>query len=285
MLKSFASILLLVFFIIIQSCKSGGKENTDGVLAEVNGVKLIKKDLPEELIKKFGTNDSSGYLKAYIDHWVITQLSLNAANDYLDSDEKNNSKLIEDYQNSLVLYTYEQKLIKEKLDTAVTENDIETFYTKNQNTFQLKKNIVKIRYVKLNIKQADITKLKSLMQNPSILNDSLLKIMVEKVNADNFYIDDNWLYLDDITKEITLDENYDQERFLSNNKFIKIEENGVTYLLYIIDFRIKDTPSPLSLEKDKIKDILLYQRKLEFLKNNKTNMLNKAYENGNVKVY
>ena len=60
MLKSFASILLLVFFIIIQSCKSGGKENTDGVLAEVNGVKLIKKDLPEELIKKFGTNVNLG---------------------------------------------------------------------------------------------------------------------------------------------------------------------------------------------------------------------------------
>ncbi len=283
MLKTLAYSFLLS--IVFMACKNGNKNTNSELLAEVNGKVLTKKDLPEELIKKFGANDSSGYLKAYIDNWVLTQLSLNEANDKLSSSEKDHSKLIEDYQNSLLLYAYEQKLIKEKLDTAVTEKDIETFYTNNQNTFQLKKNIAKIRYIKVNSSKVDINKIKNLMQNPSNINDSLLRLMAEKIGADNFYIDNNWLYLDDITKEIPLDENYDQERFLSNNKFIKIEENGTLYLLNIIDFRIKDTPSPLALAKENIKDILLYQRKLEFLKTTKTNMLNKAYENGKVKVY
>jgi hypothetical protein len=174
--------------------------------------------------------------------------------------------------------------VREKLDTGVTDAEILTFYDENKAAFQLKKNIVKIRYIKIGKQKADINKLKRLMQNPGIENDNELKLYAEK-QAENFYTDSNWLFLDDITKEIPLDENYNQQRFLSNNKFISIEENGILYLLYIIDFRIKDALSPLEFEKDKIKDIILYQRKLKFLKDIQNSLYQKASKGGDIKYY
>ncbi len=267
------------------ACKNGQQERKEeGALAEYKGHFLYKTDIPEDIWKKFSQGDSTGLLKSFIDKWLENQVLVQAAQEKLTDEEKNKDKLIEDYRNSLLIYEYHQKLVKEKMDTGVTEEEINTFYQNNISTFQLRKNIVKIRYVKINKGKADINKLRKLMQAPSPVNDSLLKVYAEK-EADNFYVDSNWLYLDDITKEIPLDENYNQQRFLSNNKFISIEENGMLYLLYIIDFRIRNAASPIEFEKDKIKDIIKYRRKLDFLKSNQKTLVEKAIDKGEIKYY
>jgi hypothetical protein len=272
--------LTIAFF----SCKNGQVEQKEDALAEYKGKFLYKSDIPEDIWKKFSQGDSSGLLKSFIDRWLESQVLVQAAEEKLTDEEKNKEKLIEDYRNSLLIYEYNQKMVKEKMDTGVTDQEVSAFYENNLPTFQLRKNIVKIRYVRINKSKADVGKLKKLMQNFSVVNDSLLKAYAEK-EADNFYVDSNWLYLDDITKEIPLDENYDQQRFLSNNKFISIEENGTLYLLYIIDFRIRNATSPIEFERDKIKDIIKYQRKLDFLKNNQKTLVDKALEKGEIKYY
>lgn len=284
MLFRFTQYFFIGFFFLFVNCKPKDKAKGIDILAEAGGKTLLKSDIPADYFQKLTESDSASLLKQYIDRWVEKQLMLQAAEQNLSSEEKDKSKLIEDYKTSLLIFEYQQKLIKEKLDTGVTESDIETFYENNQFNFQLKKNIVKIRYVKINKGNSELSKIKSLMQNPSELNDSLLRMTAEK-QADNFYLDNNWLYLDDIIKEIPLNENYNQQRFLSNNKFITIEENGILYLLYMIDFRIKNTVSPIEFERDKIKDILLYQRKLDFIKTTQNKLVEKALKSGEVKIY
>jgi hypothetical protein len=277
--------LISLATIIMFSCNNEPVGQKEGTLAEYKGRFLYKSDIPEDIWKKFSQGgDSSGLLKSFIDKWLENQVLVQAASEKLTEQEKNKEKLMENYRNSLLIYEYHQKLVREKMDTGVTDEEIRAFYESHLSTFQLRKNIVKIRYVKINKGKADISGLRKLMQNPSPANDSMLKVYAEK-EADNFYMDSNWLYLDDITKEIPLDENYNQQRFLSNNKFISIEENSMLYLLYIIDFRIRNATSPIEFEKDKIKDIIKHQRKLDFLKNNQRSLVSKAIESGEIKYY
>lgn len=277
-------IFLFVVLITVGSCKEKKAGKQEEILAEYKGKFLYKSDIPEDVWRSISNNDSSDQLKSIIDKWLENAVLVAEAETSLSDDKKDKQKLIEDYRNSLLIYEYQQQLIREKLDTGVTEADIIAFYDNNKAAFQLKKNIVKIRYVRINRKNADLNKLRKLMQNPTPENDAELKSYAEK-QAENFYIDSNWLYLDDITKEIPLNENYSQQRFLANNKFITIEEKDVLYLLYIIDFRIKDAVSPLEFEKDKIRDILLYRRKLEFLKGVQKSLFDKAVKNGDIKYY
>lgn len=275
---------LLVGLTAIASCKNKVKDTEDNLLAEYNGKFLYKNDIPLDVLNRFGEGDSTALLKAYIDNWLENQVMVEAAEKNLSDEEKNKEKLIEDYRNSLLIYEYQQKLMKENLDTGVTEEEIVSFYNDNKSSFLLRKNIVKIKYVKINKQNADLNKLKKLMQNASLENDAALKAYAED-KADNFYLDSSWLYLDDITKEIPLDANYDQQRFLSNNKFIQIEEKGVLYLLYIMDFRIKNAITPLEFERDKIIDIIRYKRRLEFLKTNKKSLFDKALESNEIKYH
>lgn len=253
-------------------------------MAEYKGKFLYRKDIPEDIWSKFKQGDSTGLLKSFIDKWVENQVLVTVAEEKLSDEEKNKEKLIEDYRNSLLIYEYQQKLMKENVDTTVTDAEVSAFYNENSATFLLRKNIVKIKYVKVQKQKADLNKVKKLMQNSSLENDLALKAFAES-NADNFYLDSNWLYLDDITKEIPIDENYNQQRFLSNNKFIQIEENNILYLLYIIDFRIKNAISPLEFEKEKIKEIILYKRRLNFLKDNQTKLFQEAVKSGDVKYH
>ncbi len=284
MLRHSSYIFLFVVLIASGSCKEKKAGKQEEILAEYKGKFLYKSDIPEDVWSSINNNDSSNQLKSIIDKWLENAVLVGEAESSLSDEKKDKQKLIEDYRNSLLIYEYQQQLIREKLDTGVTEADIIAFYDNNKAAFQLKKNIVKIRYVRINRKNADLNKLRKLMQNPTPENDTELKSYAEK-QAENFYIDSNWLYLDDITKEIPLNENYSQQRFLANNKFITIEEKDVLYLLYIIDFRIKDAVSPLEFEKDKIRDILLYRRKLEFLKGVQKSLFDKAVKNGDIKYY
>jgi len=282
--RSDLNILLLTCVLLLSACKGDKVTDEKNILAAYNGKVLLRSDIPEEVLKQHESGDSSGLLKSVIDKWLQNAVMLAEAEKSLSSAQKDKEKLIEDYRSSLLIYEYQQQLIRENMDTGVTEQDIAAFYKSNSAAFQLKKNIVKIRYIKINKQNADLGKLKRLMQNPSPENDAELKLYAEK-QADNFYLDSSWLYLDDITKEIPLNENYNQQRFLANNKFITIEERDVLYLLYIIDFRIKDALSPLEFEKDKIKDIILYQRKLQFLKDRQKALYDKALKNGDITQY
>lgn len=266
---------------LLASCKGKKSETKAEILAEYQGHYLYKSDIPENILNK---DDSGAAVKAVIDKWLQNAVLVAEAEKTLSEEQKDKEKLIEDYRNSLLIYEYQQQLIREKLDTGVTEAEIEAFYNNSKAAFQLKKNIVKIRYIKINRQKPELARLKKLMQTPGKENDAALKVFAEE-KAENFYLDSNWLYLDDIIKEIPLNENYNQQRFLANNRFISIEEGDMLYLVYILDFRIKDAVSPLEFEKDRIKDILLYQRKLRFLKENQKLLTDRALKNGEVKYY
>lgn len=266
---------------IFSACKNS--ESKD-VIAEYKGAQLLKSEIPSELFDEKNSGDSSARLKQFVEKWIENQIIVQAAEETLSDEEKNKEKLINDYRNSLLVFEYHQKMVQNQMDTSVSEQEIQNYFNDNLGNYLLRKNIVKIKYLKISKTVADVNKIKKLIQNSSKENDALLLKYAED-KADNFYLDSNWLFLDDITKEIPLNENYNQQRFLANNKYIQLEENNILYILYIIDFKIKNSVSPIEFEKEKIKDILLYQRKLKYLKDLEKNLIKNAKEKGEIKYY
>jgi hypothetical protein len=266
---------------IFSACKNSDSKD---VIAEYKGAQLLKSEIPVDLFDEKNNGDSSARLKQFVEKWIENQIIVQAAEETLSDEEKNKEKLINDYRNSLLIFEYHQKMVQNQMDTAVSEQEIQNYFNDNLGNYLLRKNIVKIKYLKISKTVADLNKIKKLIQNSSKENDALLLKYAED-KADNYYLDSNWLFLDDITKEIPLNENYNQQRFLANNKYIQLEENNILYILYIIDFKIKNSLSPIEFEKEKIKDILLYQRKLKYLKDLEKNLIKNAKEKGEIKYY
>ena len=76
-----------------------------------------------------------------------------------------------------------------------------------------------------------------------------------------------------------------EDYFLRNTKGIWFEDAGFRYYLFVKDYQIKGGISPLAVEKEKIKNVLLNKKKIKYLKQ----LEDELYQNGlaleKIKIY
>ena len=277
----FLSVLLIASF---SSCKYFKSSNKDAdIVARVNKKYLYLSDLRKAIPKKLSKADSTQYAKNYINNWIRQQLMLEKAESNLSKDQKDFQVLIDEYRNSLLLFTYEKELVRQKLDTVVTASQIEKYYNENPEQFKLKYNIINVRYVRVPNKAPDLQKLKKYIQSESAEDRSKLEDYCHK-NAINFFLDDqSWLIFDDLLKEVPLT-TYDQESYLKNHRFVEMQDSTSTYLVNIKGFKIKESTSPLSFEKDNVKNLILNQRKLDLIDNVGIQVFEDAKKHGGFEI-
>lgn len=279
--------ILFFFFLVtsVISCTSenGQNENRKPV-ARANDSYLYQDDIQNIVPKGTSQKDSIELVKKFIDNWVREQLVIQKAENNLNDAQKNVEKQLEAYRNSLITYTYEKELVKQKLDTTVTNEEIEQYYNNNKSNFELKDNIIKVIYVKVNKKAPGINKLEKWYKSDLTKDKEQLAEYCHQF-AENFYLDDNsWLLFDDLLKEIPI-QTYNKELFLQNNRLVEVSDSLYNYYLNIKGFKIRNSSSPLSFEKDNIKNIILNKRKLQLVTKMKEDIYNDALNNQNIEIY
>jgi hypothetical protein len=175
------------------------------------------------------------------------------------------SMQLENYKNSLIIYEYENALIRQNLDTLITDEELQNYYDDNQQNFLLKDNLIQIQYVKLPIKSGNIRQFKKLLASNNQDDKNTLSELCEKQASDYFLDDQNWLLFNDLLKQIPV-KTYNQEDFLKNHREFEYQDSMFMYLVRFKDFKIKESVSPFSFEKQRIRDIILNKRKIELIK-------------------
>jgi len=277
----FLAIVLLIF--VSLSCKSNGENNI--VVAKVYDTELHFSEFAYLFENKsYSQDDSTKIANEYINNWVEQQILIYQAK----GNDKINLLEVEDkavqYKNSLIIHKFENIYIAKEIDTAITENEIVIYYKDHQNDFQLNDYLVKVLYLKIPIDAPDINKIdrwyKLYNRKDSIEIDTYAKSY-----ASNYYFDDeNWMYFDDITKEIPL-KNINKDKFITRKSKIRLDENNFYYFLNVIDYKLKNTVSPLEFEKENIKQRILNIRIKELREKFKKDNIQKAYDEKSVNIY
>jgi hypothetical protein len=263
--------------------KKDGQEGKD-VVAKAFDYYLYRDDLTGVVPEGASLQDSISIVKNYIDNWMRQKVILHKAENNLNDEKKNVQRQLDEYRNSLVVYAYETELISQKLDTNVSEEEIEAFYKNNQNNFQLKDNIIKVIYLKLSKKSPKLNKAREWYRSESKKDKESLKEYCRQY-ALNYYLDENvWLLFDDLLKEIPI-KTYDKEQFLQNNRQIEIEDSVNIYLVNIKGFMIKNSLSPLSFEKNNIRNMIINERKLKLISEMEKQAYDAALKRGEAEVY
>jgi hypothetical protein len=279
------NILSYSLILLLAACGSGTEKDKNRVaIAMANNEYLYEDEIKNLIPAGTPAKDSVDLLKKFIDNWVRESLVIQKAEVNLTDEQKNVEKQLEDYRNSLITYTYEKELVKQKLDTLISEEEIEQYYNNNQADFELKDNIIKVIYVKVNKKAPGIDKLKKWYQSDNLKDREQLAGYCHQF-AENFYLDDDsWLLFDDLLKEIPI-QTYNKELFLQNNRFVEVSDSLNSYFLNIKGFKIRNSISPLSFEKENIKNIILNKRKLELITKMKQDVYNDAANNKKIEIY
>lgn len=257
-------IIPLAVLFLLTACNENRRKSSGRPIAKVHNNYLYDTDLADVVPSGTPAKDSIEMVRNYIQNWIRQGLVVHQAEKNLTREQKDFTKELEDYRNSLIVYNYESKLIRQKLDTNITEKQIEDYYNQNPSNFELKDNIVRVLYVKLLLKDPNTNIIRNLIRsNKPSDRDRLTQLC--SGTAVNFYLDDNsWLFFNDLLKEIPV-KTYNQEDYLKNHRFVEFSDGQFTYLLNIVDFRIKEGLSPQSLEKENIRSILINKRKMKLI--------------------
>lgn len=273
----------LICLLLLQGCDFFSRKSKEIIVAECYGEYLYESDL-NAVGHGLDAHDSIARVNAYIDSWVRQRLLIHQAEANLTPQELDFTKQIEEYRNSLVVYAYETQLISQKLDTVITEDEINAYYEQHKDNFVLRKTMVKVAYVVMdeNCKQKnDLRKLLS-------ASDTLMLQRIDALASNNVissYLDvDHWIRLDDFTKVVPI-EIFNVESFLRKNKFVSFDMDGVLYMARFEDFLLEESISPIEVEHDNIRALILMRRKKDLIDRMRASLYEDAQKEHAFEVY
>ena len=275
------SLILALFF---SACQGKKTEDKGEVVVSVYGKKLYKTDLENIVYEGISYHDSVVRAKVYIDKWVHNQLLIRQAENNLNPQQLDFSKRLEEYRNSLVINKYETELINQNLDTEVTEDQIYEYYNDNKSEFRMNRDIVQLASVSLpndSKKKWVFTKL--FRDYDSLMIDSLTSLADQYAVTYDFNIKE-WRNFEEVINTYDLKVK-DNKSFLNDKKFFVVNDEETYTLVKICDYRLVGDESPCEMETDKIKYIILNNRKKELLENLYNDLYSKAVQDNAFDVF
>lgn len=269
----FLIISLVNIAFLVSSC--GGNDANKDAVARVNDKFLYKSEVSRAVPYGLLPKDSAQIAQEYIDQWIRRNLVLIRAENNLTEEQKDVNQQIEDYRASLLIYAYERELVRQKLDTVVSQTEVEAYYKSNPANFELKSNIIKLRYIKLPVSSPNGDKAGKWF-NSAIPADRNKLEQYCKMYAVNYLLDDaNWLLFEDVLKEIPISD-YTNEKFSRNQRNLDIKDKDYRYFVSVTGFLVKESSAPLSYEKTNIRNIILNKRKIKLIEQMQRDVYNDA---------
>lgn len=283
MRKLSLAVLLATMFIVF-GCRDYYMKTERITIAECYGKKLYAEDLEGVVPAGMSKIDSLDRVNAFVDSWIRRQLLIHQAENNLPANERNFTKQLEDYRNSLIIYAYESQLIGKYLDTIVSDEEIAAYYEDHKQNFQLRYTMVKVAYVAVDSDNKHLKDFKKLMSNRDTLMLPQLNALAEHTAATSYFDVDTWVRLDELLERVPL-EIYNTESFLKKNRFVSFEKDDLTYMIRFEDYLMEESVSPLEIEQANIKNILLLKRQKELLSKMNEDLYKKAEEENVFEIY
>lgn len=279
------TIIIFCSVLVLTGCKHDNVKHERRAVAEVGKVVLYYDQMPKLIQKGVNDADSTALFQNYINKWAKRQLLLQKAEDNLSPALKDEiDKQLEETRANLVIYHYQQQMIVEKLDTVITEAEIEDYYANNQKSFVLNTNIVKVLFIKLPVETPNLNKIRVLARSSDQKDlqqlESLCYQFAEKFEDFN----EDWIPMNQLTTELNTNIP-DEENFLRRNTFLETNDSTSTYLVSIRDYRLRSSLAPFEYVKDDIKRIIWNTRRFEFIQSLENGIYNDALKDNSFKIY
>ncbi len=278
------NIFLLIACIVI-SCKSENREAKRIPVAETGKAVLYYDEIPQLIHEGITEADSIAIIQNYINKWAKRELLLQKAEENLAPGMKDDiAHQIEETRTNLVIYQYQRQMMLEKMDTVISETELENYYSSNEQSFLLTSNIVKALFIKLPAETPDIDKVRRLARSNNQADLQQLERFCFQFAEKFDDFNEAWIPMTRLTVELQQDID-NEENFLKRNTFFETSDSGSVYLISVRDYRLRGTLAPFEYVKDDIKRIIWNTRRFEFIQALENGIYNDALEKNSFKIY
>ena len=266
------------------SCKAISDFLDDGqVVARVGESKLMMEELQKVIPNGISPEDSTILAHRYISSWALDHVYMEVAVSQLSEQERDVSQELETYRRSLLKYRYEQLFVNQRLDTLVSEEQVQEFYEKHSERFVLKQPVVKARFMSVPSDSPNLKKIQKKMSSDDPADvmeaDSMAYLAAFKFMT----WDDAWIDASTLAKEFGAE----APSVLSAIKRGWIERtdtNKVKSMAYVFDMTVAGNVAPLEYSAPFIKDMIISARKQVLLSTLEQDLMKDARESGKFEI-
>jgi len=282
-------LLYICLFLTFVSCQFFDLEKkstkVEKPIAKVYNLFLYKKDIVKLIPKNISGKDSLLVVKSIIKNWATQEILRKRAEENLSRAENDSyTQLVQDYKNSLLVNGYKERLIKQQLDTAITVDEIASYYRLNRKNFRLNEELIKIKY--LHFGKDILDKKEIIKQFKSNKYKDLISLENQELNFKAINLNDStWIKVEDVLLKIPKFRENPKELLLKKSKFIQKEDSLGLYLVAVKNVLIRNDIAPLNYITPTIKQMILHKRKLELIRDIEKTLINDAIQNKNFKEY
>jgi hypothetical protein len=279
--------ILLVFLLAIAftGCSRNGNTVKRKLIARAGDAILYLDEIPVAMLNGISGTDSSVFVQNYIAKWAKKELVYQRANSNLTQELKEEiEKQLDETRMNLIVYEYQRQLMLQKMDTVISEEELENYYAANENNLKLTSNIVKALFIKVPLETPSLSRIKLLARSENQKDlqelESLCYQFAEKFDDFN----EQWVTLDRLSLELSEDIS-NQESFLKRNTYYETSDTSSAYLLTIYDYRLRGALSPFEYVRDDIKRIIWNNRRIKFIQDLENGIYDEALKDNILKIY
>ena len=279
-----ASILLVLVMAV--SCNRDKNEPDRKAVAMAGDEVLYFDQIPSTLVMPgMSGTDSVSALQSYIRRWSRKELMALRAEENLTAEYKDEvNRQLDEMRNNLLIYQYQQQMIIQRMDTIVTDSELQDYYVSNLNTFLLTTNLVKALFIKLPAATPDIEKVRKLYKSsiPEEIRELEDYCSRFALRYDDY--DEAWIPFTHVLMEVPL-EIENQEEWLARNNAVELKDDKFTYFVTIREYKLRNSVAPFEYIHGQVRTIILNNRRNDFLQKLEDGIYNEAVRSNTLKVY
>lgn len=267
--------------ILFVGCGQGTTIDQADALASMEGHLLRRAEVESLIPRGASSADSLLLAENYVKKWVKEQLVYEVAERNLSDEKMEIDQLVEDYRRSLIRYRYQERLVNERLKTDISEQDKQQFYEENPKLFTLEQGLIKGLFLKIPVDAPGLVDVKKWYKS----SDEAALEKIEKYSVQNAtiyeYFYDKWVDFDEVMDNIPIYVS-DPATFLKGHKQVEVADSSYCYLLNIAEYLVPGQTEPYESASPRIVEMLVNQRKVDFLRNFEDELYNEAVQKGKV---
>ncbi len=281
--KSGIATLGLMILLALFSCIfTGDPEKVP--LAKVGDEILYLEEVESLIPDDLGKEDSLLLAEDYIKKWITAELLIKKAGENLTAAQRDVSRELEEYKNSLITYRYKKELMAEKMDTLVRTEEINDFYNANENNFILANDIIRAVYVKIPLEDSNHSQAIEICKR--ITGDDLSEIQefcLRHAETYNLYVN-NWVDARIVLQNLP-EMPDDPAGYFASGAAIEKNDEKYYHLVYVLAYKLKGSIAPLEYVSENIRDLIINNRKTDFLKKVEEDIYTEGVRNQKFKLY
>lgn len=277
--------IILALMLLATACQDKNKQASRKPVAEIGNAVLYYDELDHIIQKGVSKADSAALVQNYVNRWAKRTLLLQRAEENLSADMKEEiAEQLEESRINLVIYQYQRQMMLEKMDTTLTEAELENYYVQNEKSFTLNSNIVRAVFIQLPVETPDLNNIRTLARSNSQADMQQLERICYQFAEKFDDFNEEWVLMDRLSVELPY-EIENEDNFLKRTTFYETSDSTSVYMISFRDYRLRSTLAPFEFVRDDIKRIIINSRRFEFIQSLENAIYNEALKNKSFKIY